>query len=184
MKNKKSPIRFKYRKENNSFMKRTIFLITVLGILFLIPIVSAESPQVSVLEEIRNILSSILETLQNSISPKLQEIADKNTTINVNVETPEVIINPNITIEPTLVVIENRDEMPRRGNIILMEPSYVGLTNPVRTEPVKVSNTIFISLPNGECSVTTSTDCGNCEYKLAKNSTEVGVHPYWWTNSK
>jgi len=78
--------------------RRGLAIVIILVMTLLIPLISAQSPQVSILEEIRNVLISILETLQNSISTKLQTIADKNATINVNVESPQITLNPNITL--------------------------------------------------------------------------------------
>lgn len=158
-------------------MKKTIFLLSLIGLLFLIPVVSAEtSPQVSLLTEIRDILNSILNTLQNSIATKLQMIVDKNTTVNVNVEpnitvnpTP-VIIEPNITVEPQINVVGAND-MPKRGNIVLREPFYV---SPSLTEEIRISASIYTSLPNGECNITLSTNCNGCQVRAAKNITAIG----------
>lgn len=138
-------------------MKKGLLIFGFLGIIILCSsIILAEKENnegvPSLLSQIKNILSEILD--------KLNIIAEKETTVEVNVEPPEVIVEPNITLTPEInvnpeVTIEGGNEMVKRGNLILRRAEYVTLSGGPVVE-AKTNAPLYIALPNGNCSITLS----------------------------
>ncbi len=104
----------------------------------------------------------------NNILAQLKIIAEKNETIiiepNITVEPPQVIVNPEITIE-------GRNEMAKSGNIILRERVEIFAPDGSQRN-VRIDKPFYVALPNGSCNITLSTDCTNCEVSQAKIDNE------------
>jgi len=110
------------------------------------------------------------------ILEQLRIIADKETNV-------EVVVEPEIIVEPAEVVVnvESGNEMAKRGNIILRESEATCTTD--RCYFNVISSPMYVSLPQGNCSLTISTDCsgewsGNiysCEVRVAKDIGSIGT---------
>ena len=109
-----------------------------------------------------SLLSKILTKL-SEILVKLDIIAEKNETINVNVEAPQ------ITVEPTPIIITNWGDMPKRGNLIARERTWGG------GDELRTFEASYVALPNGNCRLTIE-PYGTCtlNVNVAKNVTTLG----------
>ncbi len=112
--------------------------------IFSITLISAESPQNMLLQTISDKLSEIKEVLSSMLF-KLEQIEAKNTTLNVNVEPPQVTIEPNITITPPEVNIEINPNITLPEKKCLWE-SY-SQTNKL---DLINSNIVYISVPQNK----------------------------------
>lgn len=121
-------------------------------------------------------------SLLGKILDALKELILKDWTINV--EPTPITIEPNITVEPPQVtvnpevIIESENGMAKRGNIVLREQEREYQGNIV--DIGRTSKPAYVSLPNGTCDLTISSDCSgthqsnDCEISIAKDINTIG----------
>jgi len=134
-------------------MKKVVMLLVcsifLLGFIIAIeePTTNPEQENLSVWKIVINLLKDLLNIQEKSFSV-LEDIRDKDPVINVSVE-------PNITIEPPEVIVEEVNNMPKRGNIFF----------PYGNRIVGRSDFGFV-LPNGICTIKLITDCAQMDLCL------------------